>query len=370
MPKKFKYVFFLLLTLTVLLFVHGSFAAADSQGDLVSPGLLEQAGLKILWEQKLPIKKGETLERLLILDNRIYVITNKHYVVSLNRENGNRIFGRSFSPDSMPKDGLQLCDNKLVSVAGSRIIAIDPTSGIERRLINAGFGIVCPVAGNSKYFYMSGVDRRLHAFSVEEKVQIFEVAADNDSMITSVIADEDFAVFGTDEGNVVSIASGQRPVRLWQFDAAGPIVGPVIRDGRSLFFACSDTNIYRIDMVGEPEKVRLVWKYQTNGILDKEPRVTKNVIYQYVPTKGVTAIDKGGSFLWSVPGGLDLLAESNGRAYVITENSKLVVMDNIGAKTLYSVNFTGVFKHAFNIKDSKIYIADKSGLLTCLQPTQ
>lgn len=367
MPKKLKYVF-LLSTLTVLLSVHGSFAADDSMEHLVSPGLLEQAGLKILWEQKLPLEKGESLVRLLILDDRIYAVTSKHYVVSLNRENGNRVFARPFLPDSMPKDGLQLCNNKLVSVAGSRIIAIDSTSGAERRLIDTQFGIVGPVAGNSEYFYISGVDRRLHVFSVEDRIQVFEAAADNDSMITSVLADEDFAVFGTDKGNVVSIASGRRPVRLWQFNAAGPIVGQITRDGRSLFFACGDTNIYRIDMVGEPEGVLLIWKYQMDGILDKEPRVTKNAVYQYVPAKGVTAVDKGGSFLWSVPGGLDLLAESKGRAYVITENGKMVVMDNTNAKKLNSVSVTGVFKYAFNVKDSKIYLADKSGLLACLQP--
>jgi len=114
---------------------------------------------------------------------------------------------------------------------------------------------------------------------------------------------------------------------------------------------------------------QLAWKYQTAGVLDREPRVTQQVVYQYVLGKGVTAIDKqSGQFMWSVPGGVDLLAETNGRAYVITQNRKLVVMDNRNSKKLYSVNFAEVTRHTANTIDSKIYIADEHGRIACLQP--
>ncbi|MHC4560406.1 MAG: hypothetical protein ACYS80_24240, partial [Planctomycetota bacterium] len=112
-------------------------------------------------------------------------------------------------------------------------------------------------------------------------------------------------------------------------------------------------------------------KYQTAGVLVREPRVTQQVVYQHVPGKGLTAVDKqSGQFMWSVPGGVDLLAEVNDRAYVITKNRKLVMMDNLSAKKIYSVNFAEVTRHTANITDSKIYIADERGRIACLQPTQ
>jgi len=124
-------------------------------------------------------------------------------------------------------------------------------------------------------------------------------------------------------------------------------------------------------MIGLPLKRQLVWKYQTAGVLDREPRVTQTVVYQYVPGKGVTAIDKNnGTLMWSVPGGIDLLSESKGRAYVITKNSTLVAMDNLSTKKLYSVNFAEVSRHTANITDSKIYIADERGRIACLQPVK
>ena len=62
---------------------------------LVWPKLLETANLKILWENKLPMKGSESLERLFILGNRIYALSDRNYMVCLNREKGNVIFSRS-----------------------------------------------------------------------------------------------------------------------------------------------------------------------------------------------------------------------------------------------------------------------------------
>lgn len=351
-------------------FVENSFGSQNKSRRLVSPELLEQANLKILWENELPIKKAESLEHLLILGNRLYAISDRNYMVSLNRENGNMIFGRIVAPGGLRLTGLVLYGDKLISIAGTKLIEIDPDSGVVTKSVNVGFSMNCPAAYNSLYLYLSGVDRRLHTLRAKDKVQIFEVAAENESMITSIIADENFVIFTTAAGNVISIAP-DRPRKLWQFDTAGGIAGPIVRDQQRLFFASKDTNVYRVDMVGLPEKKRLVWKYQTAGVLDKAPRVTPEAVYQYVRGKGVTAIDKeNGKFMWSVPGGVDLLAQEKNKAYVITKNRTLVVMDNISAKKLYSVNFAEVSRYTANIADSKLYIADKDGRIACLQPVE
>ncbi|MFZ2146728.1 MAG: PQQ-binding-like beta-propeller repeat protein [Sedimentisphaerales bacterium] len=378
MTRMLKCRFVLLSGLLVLCIVQNSFAGfpqggVPAQGSsqwLVSPKLLEHANLKMLWENKLPIKNTERLEQLFILGNRLYAISNQNYTASLNRENGNMIFGRIVAPDGLPVEGLKLYDDVLISIAGTKVIEIDPQSGDQRKSADVGFSIACPPARNSSFFYLSGIDKRLHILRAEDKVQIFEVAVENESMITSIIAEETFVIFAAAAGNVVSIMP-DKPRRLWQFDAAGGIAGPIIKDGISLFFASKDTNVYRVDIVGLPLKNQLAWKYQTDGVLDKAPRVTQGVVYQYVPGKGVTAIDKGGGTpLWSVPGGADLLAEAKEKAYVITKNGTLVVMDNLTAKKLYSVNFAEVSRYAANIADSKIYIADERGRIACLQPAE
>ena len=358
----------LLVSVSALWITQNSFAGQSSSKPLVSPELLKQAKLKMLWDNELPIKNNESLDRLLIFGNRIYAVSDRNFMLSLNQKNGEIIFGKNIEPAGVPITGMQLYDNELIYVSSnSKLVQINAQSGIVLKTTDIGFSVSCPVARNSTYFYLAGTDKRLHAIHAENKVQAFEVAAENESMITSVTADENFVLFATAAGNIISIAP-DLPRRLWQFDASRAIAGPVIREGMSLYFASKDTNVYRVDMVGLP---RLAWKYQTAAVLDEAPHVTQGIVYQHVKGKGLTAIDKGtGTLLWSVPGGVDLLTEAKNRAYVITNTRTLVVMDNVKAKELYTVNFAGVSKHASNITDDKIYIADNIGRIACLQPVE
>jgi len=371
MLKMVRFSIILLVSVSALWITQNSFADGSDFKPLVSPELLKHAGLKMSWENKLPIKNNENLDRLLLFGNYLYVVSDRNFMLSLNQKNGNIIFGRTIESAGLPITGLKLYDNELLYVSSnSKLVQINAQTGIVLKTTDVGFSVCCPVARNSTYFYLAGTDKRLHVIHAENKVQAFEVAAENESMITSVIADENFALFATNAGNIICIAPNI-PQRLWQFDAPEAISGTVVRDGMSLFFACKDTNVYRVDMVGLPERKWLIWKYQTAAVLEDAPIVTQGIVYQHVKGKGLTAINKDtGSALWQVPGGIDLLTEAGNRAYVITNTRTLVVMDNIKSKKLYSVNFAGVSKHVSNITDDKIYIADNLGRIACLQPVE
>ncbi len=364
----------LLGILSVLLTEPVIFGAADSSeglarlpsGGIVSPELLEQAQLKILWDNELPIKKGESLERLVMLDERIYALSNRNYMFVLDRQEGKMVSGKSVAPAGLPVGQMELYGDKLISIVGDSFVEFDTQTYAVRSAYYPKFGMVCPAARNSSYFYLAGVDKRVHAFRSDDKVQVFEAAAGNDSMITSVIADENFVIFSTNAGNLISITP-DGPVKLWQFDAGGGIVGPVIRDGNSLFFACEDTCIYMVNTL----KGNLIWKYQTNAVLDKAPLLTQDVVYQRAGYKGLAAIDKkSGKLLWQLAEGADLLAEAGERVYVITKVKTLAVMDSRKGEKLYSVNFAQVSRYAANTMDSKIYIADESGRVACIEPVE
>jgi hypothetical protein len=366
----FKYKAISLMSLLALCVLQNGFAVESSSRSLISSELLKHANLKVLWENELPIKGTESVKQMLILGNRVYVVTDKDFIISLNRENGKIVFAKTFKPAGLLAGGFKLYWNELVYVSGSRLIQIDAELGTEISAMDLGFGVTCPAARNSSFFYIPGADNRLHVLRADDRVQVFEVSADNNSMITSILADEAFVIFSTAAGNIICM-NPHNSTRLWQFDAFDAIAGPVVRDWASLFFASKDTNVYRVDMVGLPEQKRLIWKYQAAAVLDQAPRVTQEVVYQPVPGKGVIAIDKeAGSLLWSVPGGVDLLAEHRNRAYVMTKAGTLTVMDNVNAKKLYSVNFAGVSKYAANTADEQIYVTDERGRVACLQPLE
>ena len=351
----------------VLSIMQIGFSLEKNSNHLVSPELLKNAGLEIVWESVLPTKDNESLEKLLLVGDHVYAISDRSYVLSLDKENGRTIFTKTVKPAGLKIEGLNLLDGKLFSIAGDKLIEINPDTGVETNSMDFDFSIKCPPGINSSYLYLSGSDNRLHVMDKEGGLEYFNVAADNHSLITSIITEEDFVIFGTDQGNVICMLPNE-PKRLWQFDTSEAIPGLIIKDGMSLFFASEDTNVYRLDIT-DMLMHRFIWKCQMAGMLRTSPRVTEDVVYQQVYSKDLTAIDKyKGSILWSLPDGIDLLAEYKGRAYVITKDQILVVMENSTGKKLYSVNFEGVTKNASNITDSKIYIADKTGRIACLKP--
>jgi hypothetical protein len=74
--------------------------------------------------------------------------------------------------------------------------------------------------------------------------------------------------------------------------------------------------------------------------------------------------------IWQADLGLDLLAEADGKAYILTSDRKMVVMENQTGKQLHAVNFAGVSVYATNLTDSSIYVSDDAGLVACLRPVK
>jgi len=331
---------------------------------IVSPELLKPCNLKIVWENQLPIKPGEKVRRISILGNRIYVLSDRNYMISLNSEKGTPIFSRPLAQAGFTISGWELYNNIIISMIGGKLVELNPDLGTEIRSSYPGFFVVCPAVRNNLYYYLGGTDKRVHCVRAKDNVKIFEAAAGNDSKITSILADDDSVIFATDAGNVICITP-DGPKGLWRFNAAGGVVEPMVRNGRQLFFASRDTNVYRIDT----KTGKLEWKCQTDAILETAPRVTATAVYQNLGSRGLMAIDKTtGKKMWQLAEGIDILTEAAGKAYVITNTGMLVVINNKDGKQLYSINAGAVSNWAANTVDSKIYIADDSGRIACIQP--
>ena len=382
MLKMFRCGWLLPVSLFILYTASGCTSPQTPARRLISPKLLKAAKLEVLWQNELPMEKSkkvkrffifstcltpaENLDKLIILGERIYVFSDRNYMLSLNRQKGNVIFSRPITTPGLPVVGFDLYKNQLLSVVANNLVEMDAEFGTELSTRRLDFNVVCPAARNSLFFYIADTDGRIHAIRAEDRVEFFQVSAKDEPTITSIIADDSFVVFTTEAGDCISMMP-DRGQRRWQFNANAGIVGPAVRYQDALFIASKDTNIYRINI----STGKLIWKYQTGAALNKSPRVTQGVVYQYVHNKGLAAIDKeNGRLLWFLPEGIELLAEAGEKAYIITNARTWAVMDNKNAKQLYSVNFAGVSRYAVNVVDSKIYIADQAGRIACLIPVK
>lgn len=337
-----------------------------TEGWLVPRDIAESGDFKIVWQFNLPLNEREQPDKLFVSGNRLCVLSNRNFLTCIDRADGNVVFSENIAMPGLPLMGINCYKDEIFTLVGNKLIETGVESGIQKTSTAVASGATCPVVRNNDYFYIAGINRRLHALKTSNKVQAFEVAAENDSLITSVLADDNSVFFATDKGNVICIRA-DKAAKVWQFDAPGAVVVSIVRDGESLYFACRDTNIYKLNLLtGE-----LAWKYQTQAILDSSPQTGDKVIYQHIPDVGLIAVNKGdGKQLWQVDKGIGLLAESGNKAFIATATGTIVVMDNAKAKQLYTINVGKPVKFAVNTIDSKIYIADKEGRLACLEPVR
>lgn len=352
----------------VLICLLGIFSASISLGrtkctdPLIPVETLKQADLAQKWQVELPLKGYERIQKLTLLEDEICVMTSRNYLFCLNRNNGKVLFGLQVAPEGFPVFEPQRYGNELLIVAANNLMQVDAGAGTIIDKTKLDYTVICPVVRNRNYLYIAGLDDRIHALTDANKVPMFLAAADNGSLPTSVLAAENFAIFATDQGNILCFQPTS-PQLIWQYDTKGKISAPLVRDNNDIYAASFDTRIYKFDAATG----RLLWNFQLGGMPRKSPRVTADIIYQPVEDKGVTALNKKtGQPLWTVDDGIDLLAQQNDKAYIITRNCSLIVMDNILKKQILSLNFADAELGSPNTLDGKIYIADRAGRLACI----
>jgi outer membrane protein assembly factor BamB len=353
---------FLVITLA---FVLGSVISANAQSRwLIDESRLNATDVKIDWQFNLPMSDRESTGLMKITGNRLFELSNRNFLTCFNRTDGNVIFSNFIEEERLPYKGLEYYKGLLLTLVGKKVVEVNTDFGVTKSFQISGYGVTSNVVRNDSFYYFAGLDNRLHALKENDKVQAFEAAAENDSTITSILAEEDTVIFATDAGNVICIVA-EGPKRLWQFDCPKAVAGQVIHDGNLLYIACKDTKIYCI----EAATGHLTWSYQTQGILNEAPQAGKMALYQYVPDAGVVALDKKtGKFIWQVKDGVGFLSEYGDKTFVLTKSGVITAMDNVKRKQLYTIDLGQALKFSSNLIDSKIYVCDDKGRFACIEP--
>ena len=338
---------------------------------LISQKLLDDVDLKTSWQIDLPFKKKENIDRMFIFDDYLYVLTDNNYIFCINRKKGKTRFGLQLAAKGLPICDPSYYDSKLIFMIGNRMRVLDSEKGViakSKYFKRIGTKAVCSAVRNAEHIFVAGVNKRLHAFTADEHLLDFPVTADNDSMINSIIADDEVVVFSTRPGNVMCFVPAEKK-RKWQSNIADGIVAPLVRDGISLYVSSIDSKLHKLSIINGHS----AWKapFQAGQPLQKSAQVGKNIVYQHAGSKGLYAISKAdGKMVWQQEEGQALLAEVGRLAYIFVKPALLVIRDNITGKKLYSVNFADISDYAVNTKDRAIYVANGDGRVMSITPKE
>lgn len=357
------------LTVVLGAIVVGLLPVAPVYGStpLLDPNDLAEIGLKIAWQRPLPLYEGESIEALVVREDRLYMCTDRNYVISLRRHDGGSIFMRQLGIEGFAINGWHLQEDLLLTAVGEVLTVLSHKTGSTLGAKDFGFNLACAPVSNELGIYLAGTDHRVHAIGREDHVVHYGVGTPSGGAITGVRADENGIIMASDDGDVMAMHAGIHPRQSWTFQADGRIAGPLVVDSRSLYLASRDTYVYRLNL--DPKAERLIWRAQCDAPLETGPWVTANTVYQFMKNVGVIAIHKDtGDALWTQAGASDLLAESGPWAYLWTHDRKIVVMDNEKGQWVHMLTATNLMIPCINTIDAEIYLADDQGRIVCLTP--
>ncbi len=361
--QKWMWIGFVGLSISTMVVSDSAAVSKEDSGKrLLSGLLLDKAGLKLGWQVDLPLKTGETIDRLFVQDSYLYIMTTNNYLFCIDRNKGMIRFGLPLARKGLPIGLPSYYDGKAWFMVGNRMEVVDPRIGTiceSVDLKSIGTSTMFGVIRNSSHLYLAGPDGRLRALVPEEYWQRFSVTADNNSRISSAVADEDYLVFATEGGNVVRIDSGS-PAKQWQYDLPEGVFAPIAKDAEWIYVAAMDTKLYKLSILDGHNGWTM--NFQTGVSNRSGPVLGKKVVYQPAGKKGLYAIDQqSGTMLWNLSAGQQVITEQEDTAYVFVLPSVLYAIDNPTGRIRYAMNFSPIRHHAVNLQDSVLYVADDAG---------
>ena len=356
----------LILTLLAALFIAGcgdtkiGFSQKNEPGtDLVSAGLLKAAGLQTDWQIDLSLMSGEKIIHLIVAESFVYVITDINTVFCFDRFNGNLRFIRQLARPNLPMNRPTEYKGALYAVVGNELWKLDPQTASVRMVQNLVNSSVCPVVFANENIYVCGLDNRVSCYDMDDKWLKFQITADNDSTITSLVVEGEYMWFATEKGNVFSTSSYE-PVRYWSFNASGKISGKISKSDRYIYVSSEDTMVYKLSAATG----RLAWKTPLGSRLLEGAIAYDDYVYQETSGGGIYALNnETGKIVWKAPAGEKFVARAGDDVYVFTKDKTLNIMSNKDKGSRLEINFSKVDRCGINTHDDNIYILSNDGKL-------
>ena len=107
----------------------GAASSNAASAELISPSLIDRAGWTWNWQVKLPVRAGETVERMYVFEDYLYVLTDSNLLFCLDRATGTTRFLTPLSATRLPVCDPIYQEKKLWFLVGNMMVVVDPWAG-------------------------------------------------------------------------------------------------------------------------------------------------------------------------------------------------------------------------------------------------
>lgn len=369
---------------------------ADEWTGLTHPTVLSKAGLKYYWHTKAPVPPGQSIKKIIRLDENVYCLTDQHLLIALDAATGNYkwsaevasatdtvfdpVHASNVSLTELPTGIREILspttvkpmppfDAVMVNTL-SYVVIINRNDGkIVRGKDDIKFDFAANTRGatDGSNYYAGGYDGIYHSIRLQAGVVAWKLASSDEG--SGIVAPLEFysgRVFVANEsGRLCATSVGRRPTTPdWIQQLLAPIRAAMHVDDRGIFVPSWDGRIYAFDHATGTKR----WEpFICGGVLQTPIQVGERCIFQYANGDKFYAIDLAtGRGLWTMPQGRQVLAVMDGDAYIRDAGNQLMVVDEMLGTAKATLPMLGVKLFAASAFSPAIYAATTDGRIFCI----
>jgi outer membrane protein assembly factor BamB len=346
--------------------------AQPAAAQLVHHTDLQSAAFQTHWEAQLPLRGGDTVDRLFLRDDNLYITTDLGEIYTLKADVGLLRWTRSLTkPDFTiyPPQQLQTSsrDGHVVIATTEDLWLFDRYSGEQIRRSPVPFPPAVGVVGDSTSLYGGGSNGYLYCYQWVnrfgfEPVELWRLAT-GAKVTTTPVLRNGVLYFGTQKGHVVSCSALDKAYG-WSVRLEDGVVGDLAVDAGRVYAASSDRSLYGIHRgTGS-----IVWRARFPKPLEEGPVLKGAMLYQRCADLGLSAVDaRDGMIQWTHPDAVAFLAESQGEVAMLRRGGGVDVVDAATGEIVRSIDTGPVRAAAVNTDDDALYLGYSDGRLVSLR---
>jgi outer membrane protein assembly factor BamB len=335
------------------------------------------------WGANLQLK-GDSVARVVIREDTVFVYTKKNDAFALNRETGAIRFTTHVSDTIVPLHDPVVLKERIVFPTDSTLEVYRRDGRFERSYTTSSslrtnvagaptgsvvvFGVDAPGAGR-----IVAVETAPGQYKpIGERWQLMSKTGVQVSSGPAIMGGVVYAAF--DDGQVMAVNADTR-ASIWEtstgqtFRTFGAVNADLRVDDFGLYVPSTDSKLYCLDKTQGKQK----WAHYAGAPLRASPAVTATMVYLPVTGKGVVAIDKVNGTpdrgaKWAVRDAVKLVAEDEKFAYFQRTDNAVVAVDKTNGEQRFTSKRTDLAHFATNTKDATIYAATKDGQVLAITP--
>ena len=231
-----------------------------------------------------------------------------------------------------------------------------------------------PVSANTAGFgnlvYIAGYNGKVFAYDASSLQQrwVFPVDGNLKPIVSSIFIADGTLYFGCTDSNLYALDTTTGALK-WQFATEGEIWSSPIVDNNIVFIASFDKNIYAVDAATGKEK----WRFTTGANNVSTPLAVNGTLYIGSLDRNLYALNEAdGKFIWKFTGGNWFWARpllAGGVIYAPCLDSKIYVLDAKSGNRVASFDAGGQVASWPVLIDSQVIAATTNGKLLGLDTT-